>query len=239
MNIFDVIIGALIGMGVSLVTSLVTHWLENSRNEQARKWMIEDRQTKESSDILRIRIDEIEIVLSNLRSMAIRSADNELDLLRIMEEIPVETIAKMGFSPLDLNEVPDDLASLRNKNENKFNFLLNRLSDFFKEEKKGFPEISETITKTFESLSYVSSLNHDDLTHDVVEFINMVSARPSLSRKLHAVYYEGEKINIDEEKNTRKAFQVNVVFVHGRIINQLDTMRVTGKYEEKINGKGI
>lgn len=238
MNTFDVIIGALIGMVVSLLTSLVSHWLESSRNNRTRRWQIEDRQTEETSIILRDRAKEIEGALNYLRDFVIKKTEREKDLLRIIVEDTTGELSEILFAQTDHESKLQKVLRLKQIDEEAFNKISKNFLQHVKNEQLvDAPDLLSSGIGVL--LSNVASFNHNTLSKDVKEYIDTVTGRTSLFLILQLKYVAGENIDVQKEGDLIVQHLADIVFLHGKIINQLDSMRATGKYEEKRDGKRI
>lgn len=237
MNTLDVIVGALIGMGVSIITSLVSHWLENSRNKQVRVWQVEDRQYEENFKMLKTRIDLIESTLNELRDYVSTKTDKEIDLLNVIDESTIKKIAEIVFVKNNDELISEKLLKLKQEDEPVFMKASQRFIDFLDREKdKSGTELDFLARGTSSLLSNVVSLRNSQLLKDVGEYIETITGRISLYRKIQIIYTNGGIVDVQMEKDTSIKYISEVLHVHGKIISQLDVMRTTGKYKENING---
>ncbi|MCK6581929.1 MAG: hypothetical protein L6Q49_02385, partial [Anaerolineales bacterium] len=181
MNTFDVIIGALIGMGVSIITTLISHWLENSRSKQARTWEIEDKQKEEYSRLLKNRIDSIESTLNELRDFVSTKTDKEIELLSVIDEDTVSRIAAIVFIQNDGELKSEKLLKLKQENEFAFMKGSEKFLNFIKKEKeKSENEFDFLARGTSSLLSNIVSLRNNQLLEDVGKYIDIVTSRTSL-----------------------------------------------------------
>jgi hypothetical protein len=224
----DVIVGAFIGLGISLITSLVTHLFENARSKQARKWQIEERQTVELSEILSARINEVEKSLNTLLELSMLYAENERSLVDLLHEPSVVKMIQILFSSDSKRSISSKISSLKKKNKAASKKLL----AYFEKEQKSLKEVPSITFANKKILSVVASLNQLELAQDVGEFIELVSNRVSFYGRLQILTAKQQKIDIENEKTLISKYMTGLVILHGKIINRLDTLRVVGKYKE-------